>query len=407
MLFTLIKNELIKITRRSKTWIVFAMFSLLVIGTVCLCHYEAERTKRYKSPESQIENIQNEIQSNNNYISKNENSTEERTKEEVLVRKNEVQNLNKELEKQQELLKHKDEPDFWKISLKEEKERIQRDIDEGTMDNQIIEHYKERIKEIDKALDEDKRPIESWEFNSINFSISFMDFIGLVILAAGIAVFMSDIVSGESTPPTLKFLLVQPVKRSKIILSKFIAVVITVISMIGGLEILSFGALSIVSGFEGWDMKEVIGTKYEWDYSTVATQGEPVLKAIENSGVETTRLNLLLQGFGLQILFIIACCAFIFLISAVFKTSMTTMAISVIVSVASTMAALISKTVGKISHLNFFNYGDPIKVLDGKIIHNFSDPNLTVEYGICVMCITILVSYIIAHIVFNKKDILI
>lgn len=407
MLFTLIKNELIKITRRSKTWIVFGMFFLLVAGSIYLSYYDAERMKHYNSPETRIESLQHDIDGCKEYISKNENSTEDNIKEEVLVHKSNLEQLNKQMEKQKELLKHKDDPDFWKLSLKEEKESLERNINEGMMDQQSIEHFKEKVKKIDKQLDENKKPVESWEFNSINFSLSLFEFIGLIILAAGIAVFMSDIVSGESTPPTLKFLLVQPIKRSKVLLSKFIAVVITVVSMIGGLEIVAFGALSLITGFEGWDMTEVLGTKYEWDYSAVATQGQPMLKAIENSGYETTRWNLLLQGFGLQILFIITCCAFIFLISSIFKSSMTTMALSVIISVASTMVAMMSTTVGKVAHFNFFNYGDPVKVLNGSIVHNFSNPNLTVSFGICIMCVTILISYVIANIVFNKKDILI
>lgn len=407
MLFTLVKNELIKITRRSKTWIVFGMFFVLVAGAIYLNYSEEKNIKYYNSPEAQIENIQNQIEYLNNRSKELEGKTEEWAESERIGNKNQLENLNKELAEQQELLKHKDEPDFWKLSLTKEKERLQENIDIAMQDEEHVTSLKEQIAEIDKALEENKRPIESWEFNAINFGISLFRLIGLIILASGIAVFMSDIVSGESTPPTLKFLLVQPIKRGKVILSKFIAVVITVVSMISGLEIVSFGVLSCINGFEGWDMTEVIGTKYQWDYSTVATQGEPVLKAIENSGVEINRFNLLLQSFGLQLLFIVACCAFIFLISAIFKSSMTTMALSVIVSVASTMVAMMSRSVGKIAHINFFNYGNTVSLLQGETALNFRNPNFTVQSGIIVMCITIIVSYIIAHVVFNKKDILI
>jgi len=43
---------------------------------------------------------------------------------------------------------------------------------------------------------------------------------------------MSDIVSGECIPATLKFLLVQPVKRGKILFSKFTVSIVTVLSLI-------------------------------------------------------------------------------------------------------------------------------------------------------------------------------
>lgn len=407
MLFTLVKNELIKIMRRPKTWIVFALFFVLVSGGIYLSYKDAKYTEYYNSPEGRIEQIQNSIEHLNKESKELEGKTEEWAESARSENKIHLENLNKELAEQQELLKHKDEPDFWKLSLIKEKEELQKEIDNMMPEDEHVVPLKEQLAEIDKALEDNKRPVESWEFNSINFEISLFGLLGMIILASGIAVFMSDIVSGESTPPTLKFLLVQPIKRGKVILSKFIAVVITVISMIAGLEIVAFGVLSCISGFEGWDMTEVIGTKYQWDYSTVATQGEPVLKAIENSGVEINRFNLLLQSFGLQLLFIVACCAFIFLISAIFKSSMTTMALSVIVSVASTMVAMMSRSVGKIAHINFFNYGNTVSLLQGETALNFRNPNFTVQSGIIVMCITIIVSYIIAHVVFNKKDILI
>ncbi|WP_294350961.1 ABC transporter permease subunit [uncultured Clostridium sp.] len=407
MLFTLVKNELIKITRRSKTWIVFGMFFVLVAGAIYLNYSEEKNIKYYNSPEAQIENIQNQIEYLNNRSKELEGKTEEWAESERIGNKNQLENLNKELAEQQELLKHKDEPDFWKLSLTKEKERLQENIDIAMQDEEHVTSLKEQIAEIDKALEENKRPIEGWEFNAINFGISLFKLIGLIILASGIAVFMSDIVSGESTPPTLKFLLVQPIKRGKVILSKFIAVVLTVVTMIGGLEIIAFGIVGLIKGFNGWDMKEIIGIKYEWDYSTVATQGSPTLKAIENSGIGTTRWNLLLQSFGLQILFIIACCAFIFLISSIFKSSMTTMALAVIISVASTMGCIVSRSIGKIAHLIFFNYGDVVNVVGGNIAQNYNNPNFSLGLGISIMCITIIVSYIIAHVVFNKKDILI
>ncbi len=407
MLFTLVKNELIKIMRRPKTWIVFALFFVLVSGGIYLSYKDAKYTEYYNSPEGRIEQIQNSIEHLNKESKELEGKTEEWAESARVENKIHLENLNKELAEQQELLKHKDEPDFWKLSLIKEKEELQKEIDNMMPEDEHVVPLKEQLAEIDKALEDNKRPVESWEFNSINFEISLFGLLGMIILASGIAVFMSDIVSGESTPPTLKFLLVQPIKRGKVILSKFIAVVITVVSMISGLEIVSFGVLSCINGFEGWDMTEVIGTKYQWDYSTVATQGEPVLKAIENSGVEINRFNLLLQSFGLQLLFIVACCAFIFLISAIFKSSMTTMALSVIVSVASTMVAMMSRSVGKIAHINFLNYGNTVSLLQGGTALNFRNPNFTVQSGIIVMCITIIVSYIIAHVVFNKKDILI
>ena len=251
------------------------------------------------------------------------------------------------------------------------------------------------------------KPIEEWEFNGINYGIKFIFMIGTLILAAGIAVFMSDIVSGECTPPTLKFLLVQPISRGKVILSKFIAVVITVVTMIGGLEALVVAGISAFTGFDAGKMPQYIGKAFKWDYTNAAENGGPQLAEVAGSGVLSTRWMYLLESFGLQILFIIACCAFIFMISAIFKSSMITMAVSVILCVAATIIPEMSQTIRSISRFFFTSYGDTTSLVSGYCAMNFNNPNVTLGFGVIVMIATTIVSYIIGHIVFNKKDILI
>ena len=121
----------------------------------------------------------------------------------------------------------------------------------------------------------------------------------------------------------------------------------------------------------------------------------------------STQGEAVLQSFALQILFIIACCAFVFLISAIFKSSMTTMALSVVISVASTMICAASSTMRKSAHLLFFNYGDTRSIITGDIVNMYGNPNFSIGLGIGLMCSVIVVSYVLAHAIFSKKDILI
>jgi len=86
---------------------------------------------------------------------------------------------------------------------------------------------------------------------------------------------------------------------------------------------------------------------------------------------------------------------------------MITMAISVIMSVTSTMVCLMSSTVGKVAHLIFLNYGATNTVIDGSVAGTFHNPNFSVGLGAALMVGTIVISYIIAHVVFSKKDFLI
>lgn len=404
MIFTLIKNELIKIFHRGKTWIVFGLFCLLVFGSVGLSYKSAKNMEYYSSPQGQIEQFNKQIEWANDDIKNLEGSTETWAAESIESYKSSIEHYKEEIKKQEELLKITSEEELWKTKLTNEKEEIEKSIKNEEIDAESKEHYMTRLDEINYALNNNEKPIEGWEFNAFNYGEELIGLLGLIILVSGIAVFMSDIVSGECTPATLKFLLVQPISRGKVILSKFIAVIITVVGMIGSLELIAFGIVGAIGGFGGANTSVVVGRAFKWTYTN---SGEKVLEEVANSGYSIARNQAMIQSFLLQILFIIACCAFVFLISSLFKSSMTTMAISVIVSVASTMLCMMSPKIGQYAHLNFLNYGNTVNVLYGNTAPMFNNPNLTLSLGVGLMVGTIIVSYIIAQFVFSKKDILI
>lgn len=407
MLLTLIKNEFIKIFRRGKTWIVFALFALTIVGMGYVSYKDSENMKNWNSPEYQIENYENEISWLKQDIEDAKNSNDEWAKENITYYEQRIKECEENIKKAKESLKNQDDPEAWRKQLEEEKDSLEKDINDKSIPDNSKTYMKERLEEINIYLDENIEPIESWEFNAINYGISFIRIIGMLILAAGIAVFMSDIVSGESTPPTLKFLLVQPISRAKVILSKFIAVTTTVIFMIGGLEIITVGAIGMFTGFDAAKMPQRIHKLYEWNYTNAATNGGPELTEVANSGLLTNRAMYLLESFGLQILFIVACCAFIFLISVLFKSSMITMAISVMLCVGVTMLSEMSSTIKKISKYIFLTYGDSTSLVDGSIAQYYGSPDITIAFGVMVLVITTVVCYLAAQFVFSKKDILV
>ena len=405
MILTLVKNELIKTFSKAKTWIIFALFAVFITGMSFVFYKQSKQTEFYMSPEHQLENFNRQKESNNEEIKRLENNNDEKSKEMIASMEASNKSLDMDIAKYEKIVNSSEE-ERWKMELNLEKEELTANINEGNISESLKEYSEERLEEINKFLDNNEKPIESWMFDGVNFAKGIMKILGMVILAAGIAVFMSDVVSGEATPATFKFLLVQPVSRGKIILSKFISIVITVVGLIGGLEIIAFGVISAIAGAKGGKMPLRIGVEYMWDYNNLTDAGLPTLTQVNGSGIMSTRGTALLQGFLLQILFIIACCAFIFLISAIFNSSMITMAVSVIIPVAVTMSSLISSGVFKIAHLIFFNYGSTVEVITGDIVQVFQNPNITLQFGIVIMCLTIVISYSLAHFIFCKTDIL-
>ena len=422
MIFTLIKNELIKITRRGKTWVVFGLFALAMVGFIFMAKISSNQMAHWQSPEGQIENIDNQLgwskdnlKHSEDYLNEVKNNKSS-SKEEIENAKSNVEYAKSDIErlqadrKIQEKLIGQETPD-WRIVVKSEITRLKSELEKAKVEGHANKEHTDNInKQIERNqyfLDNDIKPIQEWEFYPSNFGIQVMMMLGMVILVAGIAVFMSDIISGECTPATLKFLLVQPISRGKVVLSKFIAIIITVVSMICGLEVATFGIMGAFTGFDAMKMPVELALKYQINQEVLIQQGFKQLDLVANSGYNSTMGEFVLKSFLLQVLFIIACCAFIFMISALFKSSMITMAVSVIVSVAATMLPMMSQKIGEYAHLIFLNYGNTPAVIQGNIAHNYSNVNFTPQLGAILMIGTIIVSYIVAHVVFSKRDMLV
>ena len=123
--------------------------------------------------------------------------------------------------------------------------------------------------------------------------------------------------------------------------------------------------------------------------------------------MNSSRLELFVKAMLFQGLFIVATCSVVFLISTLIKSSMVTMALSVVVTVFLTIASQLMVTIKDFAHLIFVNYADGISILTGSSALTFNNPNMTVQNGIIIMIATSVISYIIAHINFTRKDILI
>lgn len=422
MIFTLVKNELIKVLKRGKTWVVFGLFALAIIGFISIAKVDAKDIAYNQSPQGQIENLTNtlnwrkdDLKRNEDYLKELENdksankTTIQDTKNSIEYMKQDIKSLENNIKEQEKLL-NQDKSD-WKSILKSKNDNLKSELEKAKLEDsnnkEYINSVTEEIERNNYFLDNNIEPIQEWDFYPSNVGIKIMRVFGMIMLAAGIAVFMSDIVSGECTPATFKFLLVQPISRGKVMLSKFIAIVITVVGMICGLEVVAFGIIGAITGFDAAKMPVELGLKYKINKEILMQQGYKQLDLVANSGYNSTMGDYVLKSFLLQILFIIACCAFIFMISALFKSNMITMAVSVIVSVAATMLPVMSEKIGEYAHLIFLNYGNTPDVIEGSIATTYLNPNFTPKLGIILMIGTIIVSYIIANIVFSKRDMLV
>ncbi|MBY6931438.1 ABC transporter permease subunit [Clostridium botulinum] len=404
MIFLLIKNELIKILKRTKTWIIFGLF--LVFMGVCMygLYNEDKNRQMYNSSEYKIEQFEKSIEYTKEEINKIENSKD---KEYLNTLQEDLKHYEEEKVKYQNQIINPDNAEQWKLDVTEEIKNHEENLKDKDITEEDKTWISERINKLKYLEDNNIKPLYGYEFNAYNYIDTILAVLGVALLAIGISVFMSDIVSGESTPPTLKFLLVQPVSRGKVLLSKFIAVIITAITMIVSTEILTFLGIGLAKGFKSGGYPKTMGVKYFLDSSNTSVQGYPDLIRLANTGKLGTFNELIIKSLLLQVLFIITCCSFVFLISTLFKNSNVTMAISIIIAAAGTIVFQIFDFSSKFAHLIFFSYASVSEVITGDIAYMYRNVNITPSNGIIVMIVTTIISYTIAHVVFKNKEILI
>ncbi|SHJ84099.1 ABC-2 type transport system permease protein [Clostridium cavendishii DSM 21758] len=408
MLFTLIRNEIRKILRRGKTWVVFALFATFLILLAIGNNIGEKSEQRFNAPERRIESIEHQIAYQKENLTSKEKSL---SADEYSKLKTETEKRIQSLEEQKKSFEEiKADPskseNLWKVKLDNDILGLEEELKDNSIPDQYKTNLQNELKNLKYLKDHNIKPMNRSEFTSYNYFAGLLKILGVFMLGIGLAIFMSDIVSGECTPATLKFLLIQPVSRGKVLFSKFISVILTSLGMILSLEAIAFLAIGIFKGFGNPDYPMNFGTKYAFDLGNIKDGANPLIE-VANSTSMIPLSSFTLKAVLLQCLFIVACCSFIFMISTLVKSSMISMAISTATLIG---CSILNQAVGqfrKISFLFFPSYGDSSSLLDGSISVFFNKPNVTMQFGIIVMIAWIIGCYLISHIIFSKKDILI
>ncbi|WP_235829571.1 ABC transporter permease [Clostridium nigeriense] len=407
-MLNLIKNEFIKIFKRSKTWIVFVLFIAFIGITIFGTWMNDKHMREWMSPEYQIKQAEDQLVYIRNDIKKAENDGDANW---LNSSKEIEQSLLKQIEDNKEIIKNGISEDAWKKELDERIENLEttiKDYEETGINEWNKRWYSQSKQDLEdyKYLKANNiKPLDGWEYNSLTFFKNLNAFLGLGLLIAGIAVFMSDIVSGECTPATLKFLLVQPMKRWKILFSKYIVSVVTVLLMIIIPQLVGMAIVNTTSNTKVSDYPIRIEQKYEKSFDQNSQQ--VVLEQIPNTSKMVSNTEFTIKSIAYQAIFIITACSVIFMFSTIFKSSMISMAISVILTIFLTIGTQAIGTIREYSHLLFTTYADASSVINSNLPLMYGNPSLTAMNGLICMAITSILAYIIAHINFTKKDILI
>ncbi|WP_297632089.1 ABC transporter permease subunit [uncultured Clostridium sp.] len=418
-MFTLIKNEYIKLFKRTKTLVIIGLLLLGAAGLTFMLYKSEQQSLEWRSPEKRIEIEKQQIEYEKKYI--NDLKTEQKNLKTQAEKDN--SNINIEQSKQYikdreaEIKRLEDEiknPIDWRVTTKEEIKdikgeiaKIKEDIASGEIERQSqLTYYTERLEELEYYSKKDLKPIESWEFYP-GFSLIQVSSMLCFLIPLFIAIFGNDIVSDEATNETFKFLLIQPVKRGKILLAKFITLITSVFLLLFGVQGIIFTGIGAVRGFADLDQLVKVGQRYEINQEILIKQGNKILDVIPGTGEFITYGDLVLRSLAMQAIFIFACCTVVFLFSTICKSNMISAAASVVVIVGGAVAPYMISQLGELAHLSFLSYGATAQLLMGDLNNNFTNPDINYMLGIGLMLGVTIIAYIISHINFSKKDILV
>lgn len=404
----LIKHELYKLFRRKKTLVVIIAFILL---TTFLCYgirQNAAFMEKYSTPEFQIENLE----SHNTYLETELNNIPEDIKDDKVETARFKEDLRNEIEMNEveiERLKLQLNRDIsWEEALAEDIKGQEEYIEanKNTADSNSIIQAKMHLEESKYLQEHNIEPHKDYDFNAFKYIKDLVEQLGQIFLVIGISVFAADMVSGEWTPPTMKLLLTQPVSRGKVLLSKFIATIIAAVGLILLIEIISFVIVGIFFGFGNMNYPMIINKVFEYDYSIFLEDGTHPLALADTSWDIVPVWKYTLISLGYQALFIMATSSFVFMISTVAKASMVSMGTSVVSLIAASIVLQFS-TFNRISKYVFTTYSSIGSMISGNLAMYYNNPNFNSTSGIIAMIACIIVCYILSHLIFTKRDMLV
>ncbi|GEM_PF-2250485 len=256
----------------------------------------------------------------------------------------------------------------------------------------------ERIKKNEILLDKNIEPIiENCSMNSYNFIRRAGSDIVPLILIILLFLLSSDSISNEIEEGTFKLLLIQPISRKKIMMSKIISYTLICIVTVVTIFLSFFLVLGLVKGFGSMNYPTEY---YTGSFSSIFKAGESYEVSMIGMG------SFILYMIPLYVLLIITIVAIAVLISTLIGNSAGAISVSVIIYTTFYIFNSKLRILDKMAEIIPFTYGNIPGILSGAMITEFGNKNITCINGIIVLILTTILCYFLSFIAFRKKDIL-
>jgi ABC-2 type transport system permease protein len=148
----------------------------------------------------------------------------------------------------------------WRAALQQQIIDIQNRLGSSRMSDEWRQQLQVTLKQQQYYLDHNINPTEPGAVTFVRiFAENSIDmFIPLLVM-----IIAADLVSSEHSLGSIKLLLTRPVKRWRILLSKYISLVLAISIIVGMVGLLSYGIAGTVFGYHGWGAPIITGFSAE------------------------------------------------------------------------------------------------------------------------------------------------
>ena len=288
--------------------------------------------------------------------------------------------------KQAEEQREKLGTDDWRTAVQQQIIDIQNRLSSSRMLDEWREQLQVTVKQQQYYLDHNINPSEP---GAATFTRMFIENASSLFIPLLVMIVASDLVSSESSQGTIKLLLTRPVPRWKILMSKYITLLLSISIIVAMTGVLAYALSGVVFGYHGWNAPIITGFTVE-------------AGNVDTSGVRLiSQWQLLLMDFGLVWYIAVVVGTLAFMLSVLIRSTPAGMGIM--------LAALISGAIlnNMVSSWESAKYFFMVNLQLTNYLSGVAPPieGMTLLSSVLILFVWWLAALIVSFIVFIRKDV--
>ncbi|MGP4107517.1 ABC transporter permease [Virgibacillus sp. L01] len=260
----------------------------------------------------------------------------------------------------------------WQLTLQQENENLKKEMETEEM----MQGFNARqIEKNNYYLENDIQPskYDAWQFVMENEFLLSIVSLFTIIVAAGI-------IANEFRWGTIKLLLIRPITRSKILLSKYVSVLLFALFTLLYVLVFSWVIGILFFGINGMDPHIVLNQSEGYAHVSVIQQ--------------------IIEGYGYQLVTLLMMATFAFMISAIFRQSSLAIGIAIILMLAGNAIVTFLADYSWAKYILFANtdlsqYANGATALEG----------MSLGFSITVLVVYYVIFLILSWVFFTKRDV--